>query len=89
MYAVFELAAQLGVTFRLTGDIVPEHKSALLIPALDLRRQPALRRRGFLLEASHHPSITMLSYQDYCRLLDQMAKMKDNYLEFWWFAEQM
>ena len=88
LYSVFELAERMGVTFRLTGDIVPERCSSLSIPALDLRRQPALGRRGFLLEASHHPSITMLSYQDYRRLLDQMAKMKLNFLEFWWFAYQ-
>ncbi len=88
MYAVFELAQCLGVTFRLTGDIVPERRSSLSIPTLDLRLTPALARRGFLLEASHHPSITMLSYQDYRRLLDQMAKMKLNFLEFWWFAYQ-
>jgi hypothetical protein len=88
MYAVFELAKQLGVTFRLTGDIIPERESSLSVPALNLRKEPALDQRGFLVEASHHPSITMLSYEDWARLLDQMAKMKYNFLEFWWFAYQ-
>ena len=88
MYAVFELVKQLGVTFRLTGDIVPEQRSSLEIPALNLCMEPAIEQRGFLVEASHHPSITMLSYDDYARLLDQMAKMKSNYLEFWWFEYQ-
>jgi hypothetical protein len=86
MYAVFELAEKLGLTFRLTGDIVPEKRSSLEIPALNLRREPAIQQRGFLMEASHHPSITMLGYEDYARMLDQMAKMKDNYLMIWWFA---
>jgi hypothetical protein len=86
MYAVFELVKQLGVTFRLTGDIVPARRSSLEIPALNLRMEPAIAQRGFLVEASHHPSITMLSYADYVRLLDQMAKMKYNDLKIWWFA---
>jgi hypothetical protein len=88
MYAVFELLAQLGVTFRLTGDIVPPVQLSLSIPALNMRKEPAILQRGFLVEASHHPSITMLSYQDWSHLFDQMAKMKYNYLEFWWFAYQ-
>ena len=88
MYAVFELARQLGVTFRLTGDVIPPARASLSIPALDIRKEPAIPRRGFLVEASHHPSITMLSYADWSHLFDQMAKMKYNYLEFWWFAYQ-
>lgn len=88
MYAVFELAKQLGVTFRLTGDIIPPARPSLSIPALSMRKEPVIPRRGFLVEASHHPSITMLSYTDWSHLFDQMAKMKYNYLEFWWFAYQ-
>jgi hypothetical protein len=88
MYAVFELLERLGVTFRLTGDVLPTRQSSLVIPALNLREEPAIAQRGFLVEASHHPSITVLSGEDYQRLFDQMAKMKYNYLEFWWFAYQ-
>ena len=86
MYAVFELVNQLGVTFRLTGDILPAQRLSMEIPPLNVRMEPAIQQRGFLVEASHHPSITMLSYQDYVRLLDQMAKMKYNNLNIWWFA---
>ncbi len=86
MYAVFELVEKLGVTFLLTGDIVPAPRSSVQIPALNLRMEPALAQRGFLMEASHHPSITMLGIDDYSRMIDQMAKMKDNYLMIWWFA---
>lgn len=86
MYAVFDLVGRLGVTFRLTGDIVPVRREALEIPAFDLREQPAIDQRGFLIELSHHPSITMLSYKDWAGMIDQMAKMKLNFLELWWFA---
>src|SRR5262249_4488631 len=67
MYAVFELAKQLGVAFLLTGDIVPAKRPSLEIPSLDLRMEPAIGQRGFLMEASHHPSVTMLGYGDYAR----------------------
>lgn len=86
MYAVFELVSRLGVTFLLTGDIVPQPRSTLTIPPLDVRMEPALAQRGFLMEASHHPSITMLGIDAYSHMIDQMAKMKDNYLMIWWFA---
>lgn len=87
MYAVFELVQQLGVTFRLSGDIIPERQSSLSVPPLSLRQEPAIEQRGFLTEA-HRASIGMLSYDDWSRIFDQMAKMKYNYLEYWWFGHQ-
>jgi len=86
MYAVFDLVERLGVTFRLTGDIVPAQREELEVPPLDVRQQPAIDQRGFLIELSHHPSVTMLSYADFAGMIDQMAKMKLNFLELWWFA---
>src|ERR1019366_4326462 len=86
MYAVYELIERLGVTFRLTGDIIPKPKDRLLIPSLDIRMEPAMPRRGFLLQDSGYENITMFSYDDYAKLIDQMAKMKCNYMQFWWFA---
>jgi hypothetical protein len=85
MYAVYELIERLGVTFRLTGDIVPPPSGSLSIPALDVRREPAMARRGFLLQVAGYENLTMFSTEDYLKLLDQMAKMKCNYMQFWWF----
>jgi hypothetical protein len=87
MYAVFALLEQLGVTFRLTGDTIPEQRSSLSVPQLSLRKEPAIVQRGFLVEA-HRASIAMLSYKDWSLLFDQMAKMKLNHLEYWWFSHQ-
>ncbi|MGD0732875.1 MAG: alpha-glucuronidase family glycosyl hydrolase [Terracidiphilus sp.] len=86
MYAVFDLVQRLGVTFLLTGDVVPPAQSSLEIPALDVSLSPALKQRGILIELSHHSSATSLGYDDYVRMLDQMAKMKQNYVRLWWFA---
>jgi hypothetical protein len=87
MYAVFELLEQLGVTFRLTGDIIPEQQTSLSVPPLSIAKQPAVAQRGFLVEA-HRASIAMLSYKDWSPLFDQMAKMKLNHLAYWWFGHQ-
>ena len=85
LYGAYELIGRLGVTFRLTGDIVPKPSDELRIPPLDVRMEPAMSRRGFLLQASGYEHLTMFSYDDYARVIDQMAKMKCNYLQFWWF----
>ncbi len=86
MYGVYELIKRLGVTFLLTGDIVPQARASLAIPSLDVRRDPAFTRRGFLLPVVGYENLTMFSYQDYAKLIDQMAKMKCDYLQVWWFS---
>jgi len=86
LYAVYELVERLGVVYRLTGDIVPPRQSSLSLPALDVRQEPAMPRRGFLLQVGGYENLTMFSLEDYRKLLDQMAKMKCNYMQFWWFA---
>src|SRR5271157_315896 len=67
MYAVFELLTQLGVTFRLTGDIIPEQQSSLSVPPLSISSEPAIVQRGFWAEA-HRASMAMLSYKDWTLL---------------------
>lgn len=86
LYGVYELIEQLGVTFQLSGDIIPAARPDLAIPALDLREEPAFARRGFLLQSGGFINLSVFSYPDYVKLLDQMAKMKCNYLQFWWFS---
>lgn len=85
LYGTYELLERLGVTFRLTGDIVPTNQSIPGLTNLDVRMEPALRRRGFLLPVCFD-NISTFSYEDYEKLLDQMARMKCNYFQFWWFA---
>src|SRR3989442_129667 len=86
MYAVYELVERLGITFRLTDDIIPKQRDVLEIPPLDLRLEPAMARRGFLVQDGGYENTTMFSYEDYAKLIDQMAKMKCNYMQFWWFS---
>jgi hypothetical protein len=85
LYGTYELLERMGITFRLTGDILPSKQASLSAPDLDVRKEPALRRRGFLF-ATNFDNASMYSWSDYERMLDQMARMKCNYLQFWWFA---
>ena len=86
MYGVYDLVERLGATFLLTGDILPKPRASLSIPSLDVRMEPAFPRRGFLLQDGGYDNLTTFSYEDYAKLLDQMAKIKCNYVQFWWFA---
>jgi len=86
MYAAYELIERLGVTFTLTGGAVPAVRSDLSVPAMDIRMDPAFSRRGFLLQSGGFINLSVFSYPDYVKFLDQMAKMKCNYLQFWWFS---
>ena len=85
LYGTYELLEQLGIVFRLTGDVVPEQRPDLVVPRLDIKKSPAFRRRGFLF-AANFANASMFSWRDYQKFLDQMARMKCNYLQFWWFA---
>jgi hypothetical protein len=81
-HAAYELLEQLGISF-FYGDIVPPPVATLAVPALNLRN--LVCRRGFLLQSGGMINLMVFSFEDYVKLLDQMAKMKANYLQFWWF----
>jgi hypothetical protein len=91
MYAAYELIERLGVTFLLNAsnhaDLMPAPNQNLTIPALAVRMEPAFPRRGYLLPIVFD-HMTPFSYEDYARLIDQMAKLKCNYLQIWWFSYQ-
>jgi hypothetical protein len=82
MYAVYDLLERLGVIFLLSGDILPEPSKDLEIPEMDVRSEPLVRRRGLHMR---HFVMPWMGLEDFCRLVDQMAKMKCNYLEFYWY----
>lgn len=87
LYGIYELLGRLGITFRLTGDLVPDRSGELIVPDLDMRMEPALKRRGFLFPVNFD-NASSYSWEDYETMLNQMARMKANYLQFWWFSFQ-
>ncbi|MGO8731378.1 MAG: alpha-glucuronidase family glycosyl hydrolase [Terriglobia bacterium] len=84
MYAAYDLLERYGAVFLLTGDILPEKKADLEFRDFDVRSDPAFRRRGFLVSFIY-PNRSIMSMQDEREFLDQMAKMKMNYLQIFWF----
>jgi len=82
MYAAYEFLEQCGVVFHLTGDIIPEPKSELAVE-FDIRRTPGIKRRGLHMR---HFVMPWMGLDEFKRMIDQMAKMKMNYLEFFWYV---
>jgi hypothetical protein len=83
MYAAYELLERLGVAFQLTGDIIPQQRRDLKLPAARVRMEPALRYRGLHMR---HFVMPWMGLDEFRRMIDQMAKLKFNYLEFYWYV---
>jgi hypothetical protein len=81
MYAAYELLEQLGIVFQLTNDIIPQQKPDLILPALDVRKEPVLKDRGMHV---CHGIRWYMGLEDFRREIDQMAKLKMNTLHFYW-----
>ncbi len=81
MYACYELLERLGVVFQLTGDIIPQQQPDLLLPALDVRMEPALKHRGM---HCCHGIRWYMGLQEFRQEIDQLAKLKMNVLQFYW-----
>ena len=84
LYGVYDVLERLGCYFQTTGDILPEARPDLALPKLDYSRTPLLTRRGLLTHPCY-PQVGLFSLDDWKSLLDQMAKLKMNYLIFYWF----
>ncbi|NOX55668.1 MAG: hypothetical protein GXP27_14760 [Planctomycetes bacterium] len=81
MYAAYDLLERLGVVFQLTGDIIPQVKPDLPLPELDVRKEPVFKDRGM---HCWHGIRWYMGLADFRRLIDQLAKMKMNVLQFYW-----
>jgi hypothetical protein len=84
MYAAYDLLERYGAAFLLTGDILPEKKPTWELRDFNVRSNPAFQRRGFLVSFIY-PNRSIMSLKDEQEFLDQMSKMKMNYLQIFWF----
>src|ERR1700761_4810639 len=84
MYGAYDLIERYGAVFLLTGDILPEKKPNLELRAFNVRSEPAFSRRG-LNTWFGYPNTSIMSGEDEQKLVNQMAKMKMNYLQLGWF----
>ena len=81
LYGVYGLLADhYGVGFFLSGDMLPERRSPLEWPDVDERKSPAVGVRGFLPWTNFPQSATVYSWEDWKFIIDQMAKMRLNFI---------
>ncbi len=81
LYGVYGLLEDYyGIGFYLGGDVLPDKKSPLQLPDVDERKKPAVAIRGFLPWTNFPQSATSYSWQDWKFIIDQMAKMRMNFL---------
>ena len=80
LYGAYALIEEAGATFQISGDLLPEPRGDFTLPDIDRVCEPAFERRGFLLPFPLNLHESMWGLEDYRRLIDQMAKLRLNYL---------
>ena len=80
MYGAYALLEEAGITFQISGDLLPEDGGDFILPEVDRVCHPAFERRGFLLPYPLNLHQSIWGLEDYRRLIDQMAKLRLNYL---------
>ena len=87
LYGAYDWLERQGIVFQITNDIIPNHRDSLPLDRLNVRSEPSFRQRGFGI-ASCYETRSMWSYVDIVRSLDQMAKMKFNFLIWHMFSPE-
>ncbi|MEW5979320.1 MAG: hypothetical protein AB1898_26295 [Acidobacteriota bacterium] len=87
MYAVYDLLERLGVTFLLNRDVLPEEIADLQLPEVNVRVETPFSRRGLFI-SNIYPNRAIMDLSEVKKLIDQMAKLKLNYLQFFWFEHE-
>ena len=80
MYAVYELLERTGIVFQLNKNIIPEQKPDLSLPMLNVRMDRIVKYRGVFV---WHGYTWYMGLDDYRKLIDQLAKLKFNCLQFY------
>lgn len=85
MYGAYDWLERQGIVFQLSGDILPEQTSTLSTAGFSVRAETPFRRRGCFL-MNDEGNLTSTSLREYKNLIDQMAKLKFNYLQIFWYS---
>ncbi len=81
LYGVYGLLNDhYGVSFTLTGEALPGRKKPFFMPDVDERKSPAVGIRGVLPWTNFPQSATVYSWPDWRFIIDQMARMRMNFL---------
>lgn len=81
LYGVYGLLEEhYGIQFNFDGDVLPTPGIALF-PEIDETKTPLVAIRGFLPWTNFPQSATSYSWEDWKYILDQMARMRMNFLQ--------
>ncbi len=81
LYGVYGLLEDhFGLSFHLDGDVLPSTPPAFYLPDVDEVRTPSMATRGILPWTNFPQSPSSYSWEDWTFVLDQMAKMRMNFL---------
>jgi hypothetical protein len=83
LYGVYGLLEEhYGIQFNFDGDVLPPAASTIaLFPDIDETKTPLVAIRGFLPWTNFPQSATSYSWDDWKYILDQMARMRLNFLQ--------
>lgn len=81
LYGVYGLLDDYyGIGFYFSGDVIPEEKTALYMPEVEEAKTPRQYMRGVLPWTNFPQSATVYSTEDWMHIIDQMARMRMNFL---------
>ncbi len=81
LYGVYGLLSDYyHIGFFLGGDVLPDKKLSLTWVDVDERNAPTMYIRGFLPWTNFPQSATVYSWEDWKFIIDQMAKMRLNFI---------
>lgn len=85
LYGAYDWLERQGIVFQLTGDILPDGTRDVTVAGLNVRAETPFPRRGcYFMNDMGNTSIWSLP--DYQSFIDQMAKLKLNYLQLYWYS---
>lgn len=88
IYGTYSLIEYMGVTFTLSGDLTPEKSDLVTINNIDRLCEPAIgKKRGFQIPMLDVNS-GIQGLKDYKKLIDQMVKLRLNYINFFVCASE-
>jgi hypothetical protein len=85
MYGAYDWLERQGIVFQMSGEIIPEQTKNLKVDGFNVRAETALPRRGCFW-MNDEGNLTATSLRNYENLIDQMAKLKLNYLQIFWYS---
>jgi hypothetical protein len=81
LYGVYGLLDDYyGIGFYMGGDVLPDTRSTLNLVSVDEKKAPRQYIRGFLPWTNFPQSATVYSMEDYKSIIDQMSKMRMNFI---------